>query len=144
MSFTEEIHLTKSELKTIWKALDLYRSAFRPEHYSNDVRIAKEIDRLKFICELKSEAAKNKECEMEVNMWQLEPEADKRISAKQVREMLGGISDMSLWRYLNAPDCADMNFPKPVYIKKRRYWSSEELSLWLKQLPRQYVQKASQ
>ena len=42
---------------------------------------------------------------------------EKRIQAAAVRELCGGISDMSLWRWLEY-----RNFPKPVYIGKRRYW----------------------
>lgn len=35
---------------------------------------------------------------------------------------------MSLWRWLNDPE---MNFPKPVYIGKRRYWQEAEIIAWL-------------
>ena len=134
---------TKQELTTLIRALEdhsiIFAWAAESETEHQDLQHYKDLQALKKRFEQLLQ--KKTECKMEVNI--LEPEADKKISAKQVREMLGGISDMSLWRYLNAPDCADMNFPKPIYIKKRRYWSSEELSLWLKQLPRQYVQKAS-
>jgi predicted DNA-binding transcriptional regulator AlpA len=137
MTFTEE------ELTTLIRALEdhsvIFAWAEESETEHQDLQHYRDLQALKKRFEQLLQ--KKTECKMEVNI--LEPEADKKISAKQVREMLGGISDMSLWRYLNHPDCADMNFPKPIYIKKRRYWSSEELSLWLKQLPRQYVQKAS-
>jgi len=36
---------------------------------------------------------------------------EKRIQAAAVRELCGGISDMSLWRWLEY-----RNFPKPVHI----------------------------
>jgi predicted DNA-binding transcriptional regulator AlpA len=42
--------------------------------------------------------------------------------------MLGSISDMTLWRYLHDPY---LNFPKPIYIKKRRYWQETEVISWL-------------
>lgn len=52
----------------------------------------------------------------------------KRISAATVRQLCGGISDMTLWRWENS---ADLNFPKPVYIARRRYWRETEILAWL-------------
>ena len=53
---------------------------------------------------------------------------ERRITSKHIREMLGSISDMTLWRYLHDPY---LNFPKPIYIKKRRYWQESEVISWL-------------
>jgi len=47
------------------------------------------------------------------------------IPAKKVREELGGISDMTLYRWLSDPA---LDFPKPIYIKTRRYFDSDQLS----------------
>lgn len=52
----------------------------------------------------------------------------KLISAAAVRELCGGISDMSLWRWLNDPALC---FPKPVYIQRRRFWREADLLAWL-------------
>lgn len=52
----------------------------------------------------------------------------KLISAATVRELCGGISDMSLWRWLHDPE---LNFPKPIYIARRRYWREADMSAWL-------------
>lgn len=52
----------------------------------------------------------------------------RRIQAAQVREMCGGISDMTLWRWL---DDAELNFPRPIYIGRRRYWREAEIIAWL-------------
>jgi len=52
----------------------------------------------------------------------------KLISAATVRDLCGGVSDMTLWRWLN--DRA-MGFPEPVYIQKRRYWRETELDAWI-------------
>jgi len=53
---------------------------------------------------------------------------DKQLTSRQVCELLGSISDMTLWRYLHDEN---LNFPKPTYInKKKRLWSSKELSAW--------------
>lgn len=47
------------------------------------------------------------------------------IPAKKVREELGGISDMTLYRWLNDPT---LDFPKPIYIKTRRYFDMMQLT----------------
>ena len=60
---------------------------------------------------------------------------EQKITSKQVREMLGGISDMSLWRFLHDKN---LNFPKPTYIKRRRFWSAQELNEWFDKQPRFY------
>ncbi|MCK8483948.1 AlpA family phage regulatory protein [Aliiroseovarius sp. S2029] len=52
----------------------------------------------------------------------------KLISAAAVRDLCGGISDMTLWRWLNDPE---LDFPKPVYIGKRRYWREADMGEWL-------------
>lgn len=56
------------------------------------------------------------------------PNSHRRISASPVRQLCGGISDMTLWRWLENPD---MNFPKPIYIGRRRYWREAEIIAWL-------------
>jgi len=52
----------------------------------------------------------------------------KLITAAVVRDALGGVSDMTLWRWLNDPA---LNFPKPIYITRRRYWREADVSAWL-------------
>jgi predicted DNA-binding transcriptional regulator AlpA len=52
----------------------------------------------------------------------------KLLTAAAVRDALGGISDMTLWRWLNDPA---LNFPKPIYIARRRYWKEADVSEWL-------------
>jgi predicted DNA-binding transcriptional regulator AlpA len=53
----------------------------------------------------------------------------KLISAAAVRDLCGGVSDMTIWRWLNDPD---LDFPKPVYIGRRRYWREADMAGWLK------------
>ena len=60
---------------------------------------------------------------------------EQKITSKQLREMLGGISDMSLWRFLHDKH---LDFPKPIYINRRRLWSYDELKAWLDKQPRHY------
>jgi predicted DNA-binding transcriptional regulator AlpA len=51
------------------------------------------------------------------------------IQAGSMRKsMLGGISDMSLWRWLNDPDLA---FPRPVVIQRRRFWRKADVEAWI-------------
>ncbi len=52
----------------------------------------------------------------------------KLIGASAVREICGGISDMSLFRWLNS---SALNFPKPIYIARRRYWREAEILEWI-------------
>lgn len=52
----------------------------------------------------------------------------KLITAAAVRKALGGVSDMTVWRWLNDPA---LNFPKPIRIQKRRYWRESDVAVWL-------------
>lgn len=52
----------------------------------------------------------------------------KRIASSKVRDLCGGVSDMTLWRWLNDPS---LNFPKPIYIGRRRYWKEVDILAWL-------------
>jgi len=45
-----------------------------------------------------------------------------------VKEMLGGVSDMTLFRWLKSPE---VGFPKPLYISRRRYWDENELQQFI-------------
>jgi len=51
---------------------------------------------------------------------------EKRIPAAAVRDLCGGISDMTLWRWLDR-----QGFPKPSYIARRRYWREADVVEWL-------------
>ena len=53
---------------------------------------------------------------------------DKRIKAAAVRELCGDVSDMTIWRWLND---ADVHFPKPSYIGRRRFWRECDVIEWL-------------
>lgn len=53
----------------------------------------------------------------------------KLIPATPLREtLLGGVSDMTLHRWLHRED---LDFPKPIYIGRRRYWRESEVLAWL-------------
>lgn len=52
----------------------------------------------------------------------------KMIPAKAVRELCGGISDMTVWRWQHDPA---LDFPRPAYVQKRRYWREAEILDWI-------------
>ena len=51
--------------------------------------------------------------------------SDTYLSSAQVRTRYGGISDMTLWRWLRD---LQMRFPAPVMIRRRRYWREADLA----------------
>jgi predicted DNA-binding transcriptional regulator AlpA len=53
---------------------------------------------------------------------------DKYVTSRQVRDELGGVSDMTLWRWENDPE---LGFPKPIRINRRRYWRAAEISAFM-------------
>lgn len=56
------------------------------------------------------------------------PHPHRLLSASYVRELCGGISDMTMWRWLNDEN---LNFPRPVMIQRRRFWREAELIEWI-------------
>ena len=55
------------------------------------------------------------------------------IPDKEVREICGGISEMTLWRWDRDPD---LNFPPPVRINRRKYRDKAAvLAFWRNRLP---------
>jgi predicted DNA-binding transcriptional regulator AlpA len=54
-------------------------------------------------------------------------ELDPLLSAKQVCEFLGRISQMTLWRY-----CRNLGFPPPDFLlSRRRFWRASSVEAWL-------------
>jgi predicted DNA-binding transcriptional regulator AlpA len=51
----------------------------------------------------------------------------RHIAASTVKDICGGVSDMTLWRWLNDPT---QEFPRPTYIRKRRYWREAAIREW--------------
>jgi predicted DNA-binding transcriptional regulator AlpA len=48
------------------------------------------------------------------------------LPGREVRDRYH-VSDMTLWRWLRN---AELKFPKPTVINRRRYWLVEELEAW--------------
>ena len=54
---------------------------------------------------------------------------DALLTSRQVRAKVGGISDMTLWRWLESDV---VRFPQPTLrVNKRRYWSAGAIRRWL-------------
>lgn len=51
-----------------------------------------------------------------------------RIPAAAVCKLCGGISDMTLHRWLRDPAMA---FPQPAYLGQRRYWREADVVAWM-------------
>jgi predicted DNA-binding transcriptional regulator AlpA len=60
------------------------------------------------------------------------------LTAAQVRSRYGGVSDMSLWRWLHDEQ---LGFPKPVWIQNRRFWKASDLAAWDETRPSQRVRQ---
>src|SRR5215213_7972081 len=62
---------------------------------------------------------------------------DPLVSAKRVCDhFFGGISDMTLWRWLQDEE---LGFPRPLVINGRRYWRENEIVAWQAARPRKVV-----
>ena len=48
-------------------------------------------------------------------------------NAGQVRARYGGVSDMTLWRWLHDEE---LRFPQPIRINGRRFWKEDDLTAW--------------
>jgi predicted DNA-binding transcriptional regulator AlpA len=57
----------------------------------------------------------------------LQDDPARLISSARVRELLGGIAPMSLWRWRRR----EPTFPKPVVIAKRNYWRVAAIKSWI-------------
>ena len=49
-------------------------------------------------------------------------------SAATVRQQLGKISNVTLWRWVRDPG---LNFPKPIKISRRNYFRADEIDAWI-------------
>lgn len=52
---------------------------------------------------------------------------DVYLNSKQVTTRYGGISEMTLWRWVNQDRSS---FPKPIYINRRRLWPLHAIEAW--------------
>ena len=52
------------------------------------------------------------------------PSDDPLVSANTVKQEFDNPSDMTLWRWLQDEE---LGFPKPIYIRGRRFWRWSEI-----------------
>lgn len=53
------------------------------------------------------------------------------ITSRDVRHMIGNVSDMTLWRWMNDKGYESLAFPKPVKINTRNYWDINTMREWI-------------
>jgi hypothetical protein len=54
-------------------------------------------------------------------------DGDGRVTQPEAAKLLGGVSQMCLWRWRNDPS---MNFPKPITINYRNYYKRSDILNW--------------
>jgi predicted DNA-binding transcriptional regulator AlpA len=62
--------------------------------------------------------------------------SDALLTTPQLRARLGGISEMTVWRFERD---TEINFPKPIRIKRRKYWRIREVEAFEAQAARNDV-----
>lgn len=50
------------------------------------------------------------------------------LSSGQLRDMIGGVSEMTIWRWSTDES---ISFPRPVRIGRRRFWRADEVEKWM-------------
>jgi predicted DNA-binding transcriptional regulator AlpA len=63
-------------------------------------------------------------------------QSDALLTTPQLRARLGGISEMTIWRYERD---TEINFPKPIRIKRRKYWRVREVEAFEAWAAREHV-----
>ncbi len=58
------------------------------------------------------------------------------IGSKAVRELLGGVSNMQIWRLLNDERYRALKFPRPIVIGRRSHWRLGDLRRWINRQPK--------
>lgn len=52
----------------------------------------------------------------------------RRIPINAVCDLCGGVSHMTIWRWQQDDK---LDFPRPIYIGRRRYWKEADILDWL-------------
>jgi hypothetical protein len=65
---------------------------------------------------------------------------DELVPDPQARKELGGVSDMTTWRWDRDPKMADLGWPAPVRIRKRKFGPRSQLEAFKANLLRQAVE----
>ena len=87
-----------------------------------------QVEKLKKIVAEKKERDAGKTVSIDFVRPESRSKSSRLQTAKQVRERLGNISDMGLWRWLKDPE---LGFPRPIVINNFRYWDESEIDAWI-------------
>lgn len=63
-----------------------------------------------------------------------DPRDDDLINSREVRRMFGGVSEMTLWRWLKSES---VRFPAPIQISSKNYWRLGDLRRFRERCARQ-------
>jgi hypothetical protein len=58
-------------------------------------------------------------------------DADALITSREARGLLGGRSEMFIYRLVNVPHYAHLKFPKPIKINSRNYFRRRATLAWI-------------
>jgi predicted DNA-binding transcriptional regulator AlpA len=61
---------------------------------------------------------------------------ERLIGTTPVRELLGGVSQMHIWRLLNDENYRALKFPRPTVMGRRNYWRIGDLRRWIDRQPK--------
>lgn len=53
------------------------------------------------------------------------------ITSRRLREFLGDVSEMHIWRLLNDEGYKALKFPRPIKINNRNYFRFVEIKAWI-------------
>jgi predicted DNA-binding transcriptional regulator AlpA len=56
---------------------------------------------------------------------------DELITSPRLREILGGCSQMHVWRLLKDERYSALKFPKPITINRRNFWRLRDVRRWI-------------
>jgi predicted DNA-binding transcriptional regulator AlpA len=64
------------------------------------------------------------------------------IGTTGIREMLGGVSQMHIWRLLNDERYRARKFPRPIVMGRRNYWRLGDMRRWINKQPKKLARAA--
>jgi len=65
---------------------------------------------------------------------------DELVPDRQVRREVGGVSDMTIWRWDRDPKMAELGWPPAVKIRKRKFRPRKQLEAFKANLLREAVE----
>ena len=65
-----------------------------------------------------------------------ELDAERLIGSGALRELLGDVSHMHIWRLLNDENYRALKFVRPIVIGRRNYWRLGDVRRWINRRPK--------